>query len=146
MDADYKPELGPAQAGLGPNWELTYSRMATKITGGELERAIDKVLDRIAANVGVLIDGDASLPPKNRVNRLAAKIPLGKTTLRRLLAGSKGLQGEKRSSPQIDTLIRLAWYYKVSYLTLFDPTDTESIVIGGRRPGAQDDSKSAEGR
>ncbi len=130
--ADSKPEFGLMQAGFGLHASLAYSCMATKITDKKLEEAINEVLDRIAANTQALIDNDPDLPAKNRINHLARRANIGKGTLRRILGGSGGTKTEAKSAAQIDTLMRLAWHYKIPCVQLLEPHDPKSIVLDMR--------------
>jgi hypothetical protein len=49
--------------------------------------------------------------------------------VQRVLGGSKGYGKQKKSAAQVDTLMKLAMYFRVSFTSLFRATDRISIAL-----------------
>lgn len=127
-DGEYRPENGLTQARFGPASQLPFEGMdpRSEIT---VEQAIDQLLDTIAENVRALMD--KHVDGKNKPKLLAEKAGIGKGTVQRVLAGSKGYGGQEKSAAAVDTLLRLAWFFEVPLAMLLQPRrDKKSIVLG----------------
>lgn len=123
---DYKPELGPAQAGLGLGSRLRYPRMGKPLEM-PLERAVDELLDIVAANLRTAI---GTTP----VTTVAKESGVSKGSIQRILGGSKGYANQTKTAAQIDTLLRLAWHFRVPFQSLFSDTDRAAVVLGKSYP------------
>lgn len=108
--------------------------MSARIQDIELERALDQLLDVIAANVEHQIREDTRLAPRNRIQALAEKTGLGKGTIQRLLGGSRGYANQAKQSPRVATLLRLAWWFDVPLISFFSARDRKSRVLGDLLP------------
>jgi transcriptional regulator with XRE-family HTH domain len=99
----------------------------------EIEAAIDAVLDIIAANVRALME--ERIDASNKPLALAKKANLGKGTVQRICAGSKGHGGQERSAAAIDTLMYIADALDVPFGALFVPRDRKSRLLAGLESG-----------
>lgn len=116
-----RPLLGLAQARLGLWRSLRYGPMP-KTYDPELEKAVDKLLDIVADNVRRLVGA-------RTVARLARESGVSKASVQRILGGSRGYANQKKSATQIDTLLRLAWYFDVPFVSLFSRRDRSATVL-----------------
>ena len=132
---EYRPELGPLQAGLGPRRRLRYGGMK-KALDSSLESAIDTLLDVVAANV-------ERLKGSTTVAKLARDSGVSKGSIQRILGGSKGYAGQKKSAAQVDTLMRLAWHFNVPFISLFHSRDRRAVVLA-HPPGHDGESPEEE--
>lgn len=112
--------------------------MGEKVTDRELERAIDSVLDTVAANLRELMR--THIAADNKPLELAKRTGLGKGTIQRVLGGSAGYGGQEKSAASVDTLMRLAWCFKVPVVSLFVRHDTTSVVLD--TTGVSDEAQS----
>ena len=125
--AQYRPELGPAQAGLGPLGAVR-SPIVKKSKGldPKLMVAIDKMLDVVAENVRREI-GDRP------ISQVVKESGVSKGSVQRILGGSRGYAGQEKSAAQVDTLLRLAWYLRTSFTGLFISHDRTSTLLNPPR-------------
>lgn len=119
---EYKPELGPVQAGLGLRPRLRYLRMG-KPLDTSLEKAVDGLLDIVASNLKAAIGATP-------VTTVARESGVSKGSIQRILGGSKGYANQAKTAAQIDTLLRLAWHFRVPFQSLFADTDRTAVVLG----------------
>lgn len=116
--------------GLLPSYRI---HMAGADKNLEIEAAIDAVLDIIAANVRALME--ERIDASNKPLALAKKANLGKGTVQRICAGSKGHGGQERSAAAIDTLMYIADALDVPFGALFVPRDRKSRLLAGLESG-----------
>lgn len=99
----------------------------TKITDSELETITDQVLDRIAENVNA--EMRKKIPERDRVKALSKRTGLGRGTIQRVLSGSKGYAGQKRSAARVDTLVAIAYELGVPLVSLFGANRRGAVVL-----------------
>jgi transcriptional regulator with XRE-family HTH domain len=95
----------------------------------EIEAAIDTLLDIIGANVRAFME--ERIEASNKPFALAKKANLGKGTVQRVCAGSKGHGGQQKSAPGVDTLMYIAAALDVPFGALFVPRDRKSRLLAG---------------
>lgn len=124
-----RPVFGLSQVPDSGLWRRYLVRMPGASKDADIEEAIDALLDTIGANVRAYMEDriDAS----NKPLALAKKAGLGKGTVQRVLAGSKGHAGQAKSAAAIDTLVYLAAALDVPFGALFVPRDRKSRLLAG---------------
>lgn len=95
----------------------------------EIDEAIDALLDIIGTNVQALME--ERIVASNKPLALAKKANLGKGTIQRIIAGSKGHAGQAKSAAGIDTLMYIAAALDVPFGALFIPRDRKSRLLAG---------------
>ena len=101
----------------------------------EIESAVDVLLDTVAANVKYYMDERVDSP--NRVAALAKRAGLGKGTIQRVLGGSKGYAGQKRSAAALDTIVYIAAALELPLAALFASRDRKSRLLAGLDLGSE---------
>jgi hypothetical protein len=96
----------------------------------DLGDAVDKTLDTVADNLKKLIVNRSVLS-------VAKESGVGRGSLQRILGGSQGYAGQTKSHAQLDTLIRLAWHFRIPISSLFVVKDRASVLLS-RVPESED--------
>ena len=131
-EPDSKPVFGFSQGPDSGSRSAYAASMTRKITDRELQDAINALHDTIGANVRAEMERHFEGGDKTKL--LGKASGLGKGTVQRVIAGSKGYGREAPTSARVETLMRLAWYFRVPVTTFFVPRDTRSIVLGLASP------------
>ncbi len=109
----------------------------------EAEKAIELLLDVVADNIDSLLEKELPKPRSNKdLIKFAASVGTSRTTLQRILRGSKQAKRELPTPASIDTLMRLALHFRVPVWELLKPRGKKAAIFEAfqEKSGAADSS------
>lgn len=127
------PETGRALSYVSP--------MGKRRRDPEIEAAVDVLLDTVAANVKFYMED--RIQASNLPATLAKRAGLGKGTIQRVLGGSRGYGGQKRSAAALDTLVYIAAALDVPLSAMFSARDRKSRLLAGLDIGSEQSKPTA---